>query len=41
MRKITNLSARLIQAGYHSNTQFADIDIEGDIDVTGTFGRTR
>jgi len=41
MRKITNLSARLIQAGYHSNTQFADIDLDGDIEVTGTFGRTR
>ena len=39
--RITNLSARLIQAGYHSNTAFADIDIEGDIEVTGTFGRTR
>lgn len=40
-RKITNLSARLIQAGYHSNTPFADIDVEGEINVTGTFGRTR
>ena len=37
--KITNLSARLIQAGYVSNTRFADIDIDGDIEVTGTFGR--
>lgn len=39
--KITNLSARLIQAGYVSNTPFADIDIDGDIEVVGTFGRTR
>lgn len=41
LRKITNLSARLIQAGYHSNTPFADIDADGDIEVVGTFGRTR
>lgn len=36
---ITNLSARLIQAGYVSNTVFADVDMEGDIEVIGTFGR--
>ncbi len=39
--KVTNLSARLIQAGYVSNTRFTDIDIDGDIEVVGTFGRSR
>jgi hypothetical protein len=41
LSKITNLSARVIQAGYVSNTTFADIDFEGEIEVVGTFGRTR
>jgi len=41
LSKITNLSARIIQAGYVSNTPFADIDIDGEIEVTGTFGRAR
>ena len=36
---ITNLSARLIQAGYISNTVFADVDLDGPIELTGTFGR--
>jgi hypothetical protein len=39
--KITNLSARIIQAGYVSSTVFADVDVDGDIEVIGTFGRTR
>ena len=41
LAKITNLPARLIQAGYHSNTTFADVDLEGEIEVTGTFGGRR
>jgi hypothetical protein len=39
--KITNLSARIIQAGYVSSTVFADVDLDGDIEVIGTFGRRR
>lgn len=38
---ITNLSARLIQAGYVSNTRFTDIDADGEIEVIGSFGRSR
>lgn len=41
LSKITNLSSRIVQAGYLSNTPFADIDIDGEIEVSGTFGRTR